>query len=79
MVLQSLRDMIGFCVRPVHYRKLAGLGGRPPRLPLGEPADYAVSARPAGRGQLGSGGAGADTRARCAARAPGTGSSGRVG
>ena len=49
LVLQSLRDMIGFCVRPV-IPQLAGLGGRP-RPPLGEPADYAVLRRC--RGQLG--------------------------
>ena len=41
LVLQSLRDMIGFCIRPV-TPQLAGLGGRP-RPPLGEPADYAFS------------------------------------
>lgn len=42
MILQSLRDMIGFSVRPV--TPLAEwVGGGPPRLPLDEPADYAVA------------------------------------
>ncbi len=58
MIVQSLRDMIGFCVRPVPPH-LAGLAA-PPRLPLDEPADYAVSAQ-AGTGQRG---AGANKRTR---------------
>ena len=50
MILQSLRDMIGFCVRPVSPH-LAGLAA-PMCLPLDEPADYAVSA-PVATGQAG--------------------------
>jgi hypothetical protein len=48
MILQSLRDMIGFCARPLLPRP-AGLAV-PVCLPLGEPADYAVSAAPAPAG-----------------------------
>jgi len=56
LVLQSLRDMIGFCIRPVITQ--LGLGERP-RPPLGEPADYAVAAAAGAR--LG-GGAGLNGR-----------------
>ncbi|HUK68622.1 MAG TPA: DUF5941 domain-containing protein [Streptosporangiaceae bacterium] len=42
MILQSLRDMIWFSVRPAPSQA-AWLGGEAPRLPLDEPADYAVA------------------------------------
>ncbi len=48
MILQSLRDMSGFSVRPA-LSQAAMLADGPPLLPLDEPADYAVAA-PAGSG-----------------------------
>jgi len=55
MILQSLRDMAGFCAPPLTPR-LAGPAA-PAGLPLDEPADYAVSAAAAA-------GAGAKKRLR---------------
>ncbi len=43
MILQSLRDMSGFSVRPA-LSQAAMLADGPLRLPLDEPADYAVAA-----------------------------------
>ena len=50
MILQSLRDMVRFCVQPISPH-LAGLAAAM-CLPLDEPADYAVSA-PVATGQAG--------------------------